>query len=93
MMKIRFSRFRTFLLTLTLGFAAISVWTRLSAYLEEIPVDLPKVESAAPIMIRLCREPGSGTEYFENGQIYFGKEKAMNCNLGGGGGAGGHDIR
>jgi hypothetical protein len=88
-MKIRFSRFRTFLLTLTLGFAAVSVWTRLAAYLEEVPVDAPKVESEAPIMIRVCREPGSAKEYRENGYQYFSKEKSVNCTTGGGGGAGG----
>lgn len=88
-MKIRFSRFRTFLLTLTLGFAAVSVWTRLAAYLEEVPVDVPKIQSDSPIMIRVCREPGSENEYFEGGQVYFGKEKAVNCNLKGGGAGGG----
>jgi len=87
-MKIRFSRFRTFLLTLTFGFAAISVWGRLSAYFEEIPVDLPTVESGTPIMIRLCREPGSINEYYEKGHLYFSKEKAVRCNQGGGGGSG-----
>ena len=88
-MNIRFSRFRTFLLTLTLGFAAISIHARLSGYLEDVPVDVPKVRTDAPIMVRLCREPGSRKEYHDNGHLYFSKEKAVNCNLGGGGGAGG----
>jgi hypothetical protein len=85
-MKIRFSRFRTFLLTLTFGFAVISVWSRVSAYLEEIPVDIPTVESETPITVRVCREPGSIKEYRENGYQYFSKDKAMLCTLSSGGG-------
>ena len=86
MMKIRFSRFRTFVLTLTFGFAAVCIGNRLSDYFNEVPVDVPMVESETPIMIRLCPEWESGKEYFDEGQIYFSKEKAMNCTSGGGGG-------
>lgn len=74
------------MLTVTFGFAAVSIWARLCGYLDEIPVDLPTVESETPIMIRLCPEWESGKEYFDDGQIYFSKEKAMNCTPGGGGG-------
>jgi hypothetical protein len=88
-MEIRFSRFRTFLLTLSLGFAAVSIWVRLSEYFEEIPVDLPTVESETPILIRLCPERDARQGYYEKGHIYFSKEKAINCTPGGGGAGGG----
>ncbi len=74
------------MLTVTFGFAAVSIWARLSGYLDEIPVDLPTVESETPIMIRLCPAWESGKEYFDDGRIYFSEEKAMNCTPGGGGG-------
>ncbi len=92
-MKIRYSRFRTLLLTFTLGLAVVSIYTRLSGYSEEIPVNLPKVESDSPIIIRLCPEIIIGKKgnkfYQEDGKIYFSKEKAVNCSKGGGGGSGG----
>jgi hypothetical protein len=84
-MKIRFSRFRTLLLTFTLGLAIVSIYVRLSENLEEIPVNVPKVESDTPIIIRLCPEIMSNGQrnkvYQENGYIYFNKEKAINCTI------------
>ena len=86
----RYSRFRTLLFTFTLSLAVVSIYARLSGYLEEIPVNLPKVESDTPIIIRLCPElPTRGKRnkfYQEHGYIYFSKEKAVNCTPGGGGG-------
>ncbi len=88
-MKIRYSRFRTLLLTFTLGLAIVSIYARLSEYSEEIPVNVPKVESDTPIIIRLCPELSNGEKrnkfYQEDGYIYFSKEKAINCSQGGGG--------
>lgn len=88
-MKIRYSRFRTLLLTFALGVAIVSIYARLSEHLEEIPVNLPKVESDTPIIIRLCPELFTNGKrnkvYEENGLRYFSKEKAVNCTPGGGG--------
>lgn len=92
-MKIRYSQFRILLLTFTLGLAIVSIYTRLSGYLEEIPVNLPKVESDSPIIIRLCPEIIIGKKgnkfYQEDGKIYFSKEKAVNCTIGDSGAGGG----
>lgn len=92
-MKIRYSRFRTLLLTFALGVAIVSIYARVSEYLEEIPVNLPKVESDTPIIIRICPERLDNGKiikgYQENGKLYFSKEKALNCTPGGGGGSGG----
>ena len=85
-MKVRYSRFRTFLFTFTLGLAVVSIYLRLSGSLDEIPVKVPEVDSDTPIIIRLCPELESGKFYFEDGKIYFSKERAMNCVQGGGGG-------
>lgn len=85
-MKIRFSRLRTFLLTLSFGFAAISVCARLSGYLEEVHVDVPKVQSDTPIMIRLCGEWGSRERYSYAGNTNSRREKPLDCYVGGGGG-------
>ena len=91
MMKIRFSRFRTFLFTFLLGSAVV-------AHVDDVPVMVPEAESDSPIIIRLCpkvhvREECDGSwnlysekGYQENGYLYFSKEKAMNCTIGGGGG-------
>lgn len=84
-MKIRYSRFRILLLTFTFGLAVVSIYARLSGYLDEVPVDVPKVQSDTPIIIRLCPEYGRKS-YQENGYKYFSKEKAVNCSAGGGGG-------
>jgi hypothetical protein len=77
------------LLTFTLGLAIVSIHARLSEYLEEIPVNVPKVKSDTPIIIRLCPELSTGEKrnkfYQEDGYIYFSKEKAINCSQGGGG--------
>jgi hypothetical protein len=62
---------------------------RLSEYLEEIPVKVPVVESATPIIIRLCPDLESRKFYKENGYVYFNKEKGVNCNIGSGGAGGG----
>ena len=91
-MEIRYSRSRTFLFTFTLGLAILSIYARLSGYIDEIPVDVPKVDSDTPIIIRLCPDlgPAKGNKfYLENGYVYFSKEKAVNCVLGGGGASGG----
>lgn len=72
--------------------AIVSVYARLFGYLDEIPVDVPKVDSDTPIIIRLCPEFELGKRskfYLEHGNIYFSKEKAINCTPGGGGGGGG----
>ena len=84
-MKIRYSRFRILLFTFSLGLAIVSIYARLSGYLEEISVDMPKVQSDTPIIIRLCPEQGKKS-YQENGYTYFSKEKTVNCTQGGGGG-------
>ncbi len=85
-MKIRYSRLRIVLFTFTLGLAAVSIHLRLSGYLNEIPVNLPQIESDAPIIIRLCPEWKSHKIYQVGGEVYFNKEKGMNCTPGGGGG-------
>ena len=82
----KYSRFRTLLFTFTLGLATANIYASLSEYLKEIPVNLPKVESKTPIIIRLCPELGS-KYYREKGKIYFSEEKALDCNAGGGSGA------
>jgi hypothetical protein len=58
----------------------------------------PCFESDPPIIIRLCpkvelRKEHDGSlnlysekGYQENGYLYFSKERAMNCTMGGGGG-------
>lgn len=88
-MKIRYSRFRTLLLTFSIGLAMVSIFARLSGYLDEIPVKTPQIESDTPIIIRLCPEFPSEKRnklYRENGHIYFSKEKAIDCFQGGGAG-------
>lgn len=87
-MQIRCSRFRTFTFTFALGIAIVSSYSRLADYWDEIPVQLPDIESETPIIIRICPErlPGNRVRgYGENGNIYFSKEKALNCTAGGGG--------
>ena len=75
-----------------LGLSIVSIHTRLSDYLGEIPVNLPKVESDSLIIVRLCPEfpiDKKGNKFYqENGHIYFSKEKALDCNPGGGAGGG-----
>ena len=93
-MKIRYSRSRTFLFTFTLGLAILSIYTRSAGYLDEIPVNVPKVDSDTPIIIRLCPDldpVGANKFYLDNGRIYFSKEKAVNCvlDMGSAGGGGG----
>lgn len=91
-MKMHYSRFRTLLFTFTLSLTIVSIYARLSDYLEEIPVNLPKVEADTPIIIRLCPELSTREKrnkfYQENGYIYFSEEKAINCTPEGGGGSG-----
>ena len=84
-MKIRYSKFRTFLLAFAFGLAIVSIYARVAGYLEEAPVDLPEVQSDSPIIIRVCPEFGQKS-YQENGYRYFSKEKAVNCSVGGGAG-------
>lgn len=86
-MKIKYSRFRIFLFTFTLGLSILNIYARLSGYLEEIPVNVPKIESDTPIIIVLCPElPAKRNKIYEiNGNMYFSKEKAINCLIGGGG--------
>lgn len=74
-MKIRYSRFRTFLLAFTFAMAVISIYGRLAGYFDEIPVDLPQVESDTPFIIKVC--PEFGTEAYR---------KEVTCHGGGGGG-------
>ena len=78
-MPLKYSRSRTLLFTFTLGLAAVNLLARF----DEIPVEVPEVESETPLIIRLCPEPGRA--YVDNGYPYFSKEKAMNCQQGGGG--------
>lgn len=85
-MKIRFSRLRIFVLTLTVGFAAISIYARLSGYLDEVRVDLPEVQSETPIMIRLCTEWGSRKRVSDSDDNRQNREKRLDCYVGGGGG-------
>ncbi len=91
-MKIRYSRFRTLLLTFALGVAIVSFYARVSEYLEEIPVNVPKVESDTPIIIRICPERLDNGKiikgYQEDGYLYFSKEKGILCTQGGGSGGG-----
>lgn len=63
-MKIRYSRSRTFLFTFTLGLAILSIYARVAGYLDEIPVDIPKVDSDTPIIIRVCPDldPAKGNK-------------------------------
>lgn len=86
----KYSRFRTVLFTFALGLTISNIYAILSEYLKEIPVNVPKVESETPIIIRLCPEPfvygKRNKHYQENGYIYFSKEKAINCSHGGGSG-------
>lgn len=88
----RYSRFRTLLFTFTLGLAIVSIYARISEYLQQIPVNVPKVESGTPIIIRVCPDlsaPGKRNNFYqEKGYIYFSKEKAINCSQGGGSGGG-----
>lgn len=85
------SRFRTLLFTFTLGLAIADIYERPSEYLQEIPVNVPKIQSDTPIIIRLCPELSTpviiNKFYHENGHIYFDKEKGIDCTPGGGGGA------
>jgi hypothetical protein len=85
----KYSRFRTFLLTFTFGLAVVGLHAKLADYLGQIPVNLPQVESDTPIIIRICPEElpdgKSKKGYWENGYLYFSKEKAINCIQGGGG--------
>ncbi len=89
-MKMRYSRFRTLLFTFTFGLAIVSIYARLSGQLEEIPVNVPKVESDTPIIIRVCPEPLTREEmnklYQGHFNKYFGRVKGINCMPGGGGG-------
>ena len=94
-MEVRYSGIRTLLFTFLLGVAIVSVSERLVAYWNDIPDHLPEVESGIPIIIRLCPEslPGNRVRgYREDGNIYFSKQKAMNCTPGGGGGSGARDL-
>ncbi|MDQ2747242.1 MAG: hypothetical protein M3T96_08290 [Acidobacteriota bacterium] len=65
--------------------------------MKEVPVDVPKVESAAPIIVRLCPEILTKEQrskvYWEHGYPFFSKEKAVNCEQVGGGGGGGGYLR
>jgi hypothetical protein len=69
--------------------AIVSIDARLADYLGQIPINLPNVESGTPIIIRICPEelPDGKIKngYWENGYLYFSKEKAINCSTGGGG--------
>ena len=88
----KYSRLRTLLFTFALGLATVNFYASVSEYFKEIPVNLPKVETETPIIIRLCPEPfvegKRNKQYVENGNLYFSKEKALDCTPGGGGGAG-----
>jgi hypothetical protein len=64
-----------------LGLASVNTYTRFLSYLEEIPVTVPETRSVGPIIIRLCPDLKSGKFYYGNGYVYFGKEKAINCNV------------
>jgi hypothetical protein len=67
-----------------LGLAGVESYEKVSGSREEIPVNVPQVQSNSPIIIKLC--PETGKSYVEDGNIYFNKEKEINCTPGGGGG-------
>lgn len=81
----KYSRFRTLLFTFILGLATANIYASLFEYSKEIPVNVPKIESDTPIITRLCPEPfvygKKDKHYYENGHIYFSKEKAINCKI------------
>ena len=52
-MKIRYSRFRTLVLTFALGLAVVSVYARMSGYFDDILVDLPVIESKSSIEVTI----------------------------------------
>jgi hypothetical protein len=81
-MKIRFSRLRTFLLTFILGLTVAASFD--TGRHDDVPVNVPEVESTTPIIIRLCPEWETTKGYWEDGNLYFSTEKAMNCAAGGG---------
>lgn len=43
-------------MTLALGLAIVSIYARLAEYFNEIPVDLPVVESDSPIIVEVPTE-------------------------------------
>jgi hypothetical protein len=81
-MSLRYSRLRTLVFTVMLGLAAVRVWD----YFDDVYVNVPKVESDTPIIIRICPEWETGKGYVEAGDLYFSQEKAIECTPGGGGG-------
>lgn len=100
-MKIRYSRSRTLLSALLAGVTMVNLSATLSepfyeipvVGLDAVPVKLPEVESETPIVVRICPEfrfrGRDFNGYRENNNIYFSKEKGMNCTPGGGGAGGG----
>jgi hypothetical protein len=88
-MIIRFSRLRTFLLTSLLGLAAASIRYDPSPY-----VDVPKVGSDVPIVVRLCPDWQSGRGYIaDDGSVYFSEARAIDCTPSGGGAGGPEEYR
>jgi hypothetical protein len=77
------------LLTFSLGIASVNFYGNLSATSDQVPIKLPQIESTSPIIMRLCPDMGTGKFYLENGNLYFNKEKGIDCTPGGGGSGGG----
>lgn len=81
----KYSRLRTLLFTFALGLATVNFYASVSEYFKEISVNLPKVETETPIIIRVCHEPFAkgkkDKNYHENGYVYFSKQKTINCKI------------
>jgi hypothetical protein len=93
-MKMKVSRARTLLLILLLGLAA--TWSiesfstssrEIKIEIPEVEIKVPEVESEPPIIIRLCPDLETGKYFLDNGNVYFSREKAIDCTPGGGGGS------
>ena len=75
----KYFQIRTALLTFALGLVSIPFANFLQAKWIESSVELPKVNSDTPILVRVCPE-------FEK---FRKKDPTINCNQDGGGGGGG----
>jgi hypothetical protein len=80
---VKYSRLRTFLFTFALGLASAGIYARVLEKLEEIPVNLPKVESETPLIIIPCPER---VRHIGINQPPHMRSGPTNCSLPGGGG-------